>query len=62
MNFLKVSGRTVNRYRNEMHLKFRSLIPSVFLSENAIFKRKNWAQFHIDSQFHWRDVAFFLAL
>ena len=55
---LKVSGRTVNRYRNEMQLKFRSPLPSVFLSENAIVKRKNWTQFHIDNRSHWRDVAF----
>lgn len=33
---LKVSSRTVNRYRNELQLKFGTPLPSVFLSENAI--------------------------
>lgn len=55
---MKVSGRTVNCYKNESQLKFCSPLPSVFLSENAIVKRKNWTQFHIDNLSHWRDVAF----
>ena len=55
---LNLSDRTVNRYRNELQLKFRSTLPSVFLTENAIVKRKNCTQFHIDNLTHWRDVAF----
>lgn len=55
---LKVSGRTINRFRNEIKLEFRAPINSVFLSPAAIDKRRRWTNFHIQNETCWRNVAF----
>ena len=42
---LEVSGRTVNRCRNEIQLEYHPPIRSAYISEEAAVKRKLWTQF-----------------
>ena len=55
---LEVSGRTVNRCRNEIKLEYRPPIRSAYISDEAALKRKLWTQFHLDNHTHFRNVAF----
>ena len=55
---LEVSGRTVNRCRNEIKLEYRQPNRSAYISEEAAVKRKLWTQFHLDNHIHFRNVAF----
>ena len=55
---LVVSGRTVNRCRNEIELQYRAPIRSTYISEEAAVKRQFWTKFHLDNHTHFRNVAF----
>ena len=55
---IKVSGRTINRYRNQLNLTYRPPIRSVYLPPSAASKRKNWTNFHISQNSSWKNVVF----
>ena len=55
---IKVSGRTVNRYRNLLHLEYKAPIRSVFLSEKAVEQRKNFTNFHLNNKTNWKNIVF----
>ena len=55
---IHVSGRTINRYRNELNLKYRQPIRSVYLSQSAATKRQQWTSYHIFNNTIWTNVVF----
>lgn len=54
----RLTGRTVNRARNELLLNYRPPIRSVLLTQAATEKRRAWTQLHIAAQTNWRNVVF----
>ncbi len=55
---LSVSGRTVNLYRNQVKLKYREPIWSVFITKEAANKRFQFSKHLIENGTCWRNVAF----
>lgn len=55
---IKISGRTINRYRKEMELMFRPPIRSVFISNNASIKRFEFSKYHLENQTNFKNIVF----
>lgn len=55
---IKVSGRTINRYRHQLNLHYRPPIRSVYLPPTATAKRQQWTNFHISNNTSFKNVVF----
>ena len=55
---IKISGRTINRYRQKLNLHYRPPIRSVYLPPAAAAKRKQWTDYHISNNTSFRNVVF----
>ena len=55
---LVVSGRTVNRYRNEMKLTFRPPIRTVYISPDSAKKRYEFTKYHLENNTDFSKTVF----
>lgn len=55
---LNVTGRTINRYSNEIGQKYRPPIRSVVISPKAAQKRYNFTKFLLEAKKDFKNVVF----
>lgn len=55
---LDVTGRTINRYSNEIGQKYRPPIRSVVISPTAAQKRYNFTKFLLEAKKDFKNVVF----